>query len=680
MGMAAGQARLLSITSRLSDNELRAQMINNDKMRLATQSSRVSENYVNALNEAQLMFTNYDADNNTTYQHLTFNSLTAYNPYNNQYGLINSSGNILVSEKDADNFKKADGSVEEFLRFYGLEYTTTYFDNLLNANGEPVGYNSSDIIFYSIGNTTEDGQLLVDQPSGYNAAALEAMYRGDDSSIMNGGVTVDNIGYSQILQEGYYGQFNSLLDNYNEKYDTYLSFIAGAMDEKLKQLFQTTFGKDIDEVKTEMQSQTNTDTLRGYLTNLGTVISATKQYAYKNGENGDKADEWYKSLESSIYEAKKPTQDETFSKNEYEIISDGTDFYIATVDASGNPDEVVYKIDKNGSVYGPDDEGNFNVPVTMNGSLSMSLASADTSKEIDSSQLLGDDDDGTTTYYDVSGVTKSDITIKTPTTPEDIISAFNSVLSSLTSSIYSYWDATLDDWKTLTPEAQAAYDAYEKAAEELGRFIYGDGYSNGGSYPPYEELGNINELYNKIGESGYPQFDQENNHMYSVMQALILDAVMNTYGEPYYTWIDTSSRTESYNVNGEAKAEWYQNLFDRMQQGYNVILDGLASSEEWIQFAFESGIVTMEQVDGKNNWNSLIYTNCSDITEQTNDALIAKAEAEYKSAMNKIENKDKRYDLELKNIDTEHNSLQTEYDSIKAAIDKNIERTFKLYG
>ena len=46
MGMAAGQARLLSITSRMSDNELRAQIINNQKMRLATESSQVSEAYV----------------------------------------------------------------------------------------------------------------------------------------------------------------------------------------------------------------------------------------------------------------------------------------------------------------------------------------------------------------------------------------------------------------------------------------------------------------------------------------------------------------------------------------------------------------------------------------------------------------------------------------------------------
>ena len=94
MGMAAGQARLLSITARMSDNELRAQIINNNKMRLATESSQVSEAYIQALNDAQLMFSNYDANNNATYQQLTFNTLTAYNPYNNQYALSNASGNV----------------------------------------------------------------------------------------------------------------------------------------------------------------------------------------------------------------------------------------------------------------------------------------------------------------------------------------------------------------------------------------------------------------------------------------------------------------------------------------------------------------------------------------------------------------------------------------------------------
>ena len=78
MGMAVGQARLLSITSRMSDNELRAQIVNNNKMRLATESSQVSEAYIAALNESQLMFTNYDANDNINYQQLTYNALTNF--------------------------------------------------------------------------------------------------------------------------------------------------------------------------------------------------------------------------------------------------------------------------------------------------------------------------------------------------------------------------------------------------------------------------------------------------------------------------------------------------------------------------------------------------------------------------------------------------------------------------
>ena len=152
---------------------------------------------------------------------------------------------------------------------------------------------------------------------------------------------------------------------------------------------------------------------------------------------------------------------------------------------------------------------------------------------------------------------------------------------------------------------------------------------------------------------------------------------MDTYGEPKYDWIDENDK----NGNGSAKAQWYENLYHKMESsGYKALQDGLASSTEWIKFAFESGLVCLEQVDTNKNWHATTYTNCSDITEQTNNAALTKAEAEYNAAMAKIENKDKRYDLELKNIDTEHNSLQTEYDSIKTAIDKNIERTFKIYS
>ena len=136
MGMAASQARLLSITSRMSDNELRAQLINNAKMRLTEDSSKASEKYINALNKTELMMSNKDTLGNEMYQQLTFQNLTAYSAYNNQYGLINKSGELVVSELDAAKYEQAIAAAEkdpetdaltEFLKSYGLEKDTTSY-------------------------------------------------------------------------------------------------------------------------------------------------------------------------------------------------------------------------------------------------------------------------------------------------------------------------------------------------------------------------------------------------------------------------------------------------------------------------------------------------------------------------------------------------------------------------
>ena len=149
MGMAASQARLLSITSRMADNELRSQLINNAKMRLTDDSSKASEKYLAALNKTQLMFSNYNLEGESQYQQLTFNNLTAYSAYNDQYGLINKGGEMLVSELDTARYQAAfeaayadksieegdvDGinskALEEFLKSYGLVKDTTYFENV----------------------------------------------------------------------------------------------------------------------------------------------------------------------------------------------------------------------------------------------------------------------------------------------------------------------------------------------------------------------------------------------------------------------------------------------------------------------------------------------------------------------------------------------------------------------
>ena len=119
MGLSASQARLLSITSRLSDNELRSQSITNAKSALSTKTSQASQEYLNSLNETKMLFSTYDESGNKVQTKLTGAALSQYAPLKNQYTLVNSDGQALVSELDATNYKES-ANISEFLEKYGF--------------------------------------------------------------------------------------------------------------------------------------------------------------------------------------------------------------------------------------------------------------------------------------------------------------------------------------------------------------------------------------------------------------------------------------------------------------------------------------------------------------------------------------------------------------------------------
>lgn len=123
MGLAASQARLLSITARLSDNELHSQQISNSKVRLADRTQEASQEYIQALNATKLMYTTYDAAGGATQTELTPAIMYQYSDLKNQYGISNTSGQLLVNSTDAMNFE-ASANVNEFVQAYGVELTT----------------------------------------------------------------------------------------------------------------------------------------------------------------------------------------------------------------------------------------------------------------------------------------------------------------------------------------------------------------------------------------------------------------------------------------------------------------------------------------------------------------------------------------------------------------------------
>ena len=127
MGMSATQARLLTITGRLTDNEMRSQTITNSKLRLAQKSSDASQEYMDALSSEKLVFKYYNDNGESSTYNLTPALLYSYEPLKNQYSIQNASGQNLVSATDANNFKNS-GTLSEFLDKYGLAQDTTDAD------------------------------------------------------------------------------------------------------------------------------------------------------------------------------------------------------------------------------------------------------------------------------------------------------------------------------------------------------------------------------------------------------------------------------------------------------------------------------------------------------------------------------------------------------------------------
>ena len=127
MGLSSSQARLLSITARLTDNEYKSQRLTNAKMKLANLGLDAQKDYADTLNAQKLEYTNYNSASKLTREDLTPAIIYEYQPYKNQYSMINTAGQILVSRVDAQNYKETN-NLQEFLDRYGLleEVETTY--------------------------------------------------------------------------------------------------------------------------------------------------------------------------------------------------------------------------------------------------------------------------------------------------------------------------------------------------------------------------------------------------------------------------------------------------------------------------------------------------------------------------------------------------------------------------
>lgn len=664
MGMSASQARLLTITARLADNELRSQTINNAKMRLSTQSAQASDNYINALNDANMMFSNYDLTGTSQSQLLTYNALTSYSSYNNQYGLVSSAGQLLVSESEAAMFKAADGNVNAYLKAHGLEYTTTYFDKDKEIKNDdyPVPYN------------LVGADRLKEMYEAYNSDLTSSEYEKYESYFSSFLQTTEALkaGSKEIVKSYlmYNGNSPQLYSPTGSSGDSVSIGIVGISNGQLANAFKNAFTNG-----NNTYSISNLEKMG--LTEAG--IAALNEIVNSVGHDGpvgtisekrvlkDNNDGTYTLTDGSmtITIGKDQNGKITVSGNSDLVVSGSTnaeDDYSYTWDQNATTIEGVIN-----SLTYTDCEGTYNFKANKDTSGNLTGANAvyrypDKANFKEALDDLADE---------IVGYVSSN---------EELFNFGTFGKNMLERESSGRLPAGIDLNKVLKSGKtyKTVLSEYTDASNNFFKLVAGGNASqlqelldnNSISVKDLEDIDLLLKAMKKYNVGYSDEFK-------TVIDKTIIDQMIDKYGEPKYAWVDETDSTNS--GNADAKAQWYTNMFNRMKSGYKTIENGLASSSEWLRFALESGLVTMEQVDKSYSWKSLDYKTCSNITEQTdNSEAVSKAEAEYNRAMKDIDAKDSMYDIQLKNIDTEHTALQTEYDSVKSVISKNIDRTFKF--
>ena len=184
---------------------------------------------------------------------------------------------------------------------------------------------------------------------------------------------------------------------------------------------------------------------------------------------------------------------------------------------------------------------------------------------------------------------------------------------------------------------------------------------------------------------------------------VIVDASGRVVVPGSYLTADGTALKNGKSINADHITTTTQTIYDEERQeyitkevkendpyrasGYTACPNGMENNVEYLYKQLSCGnwyLVEYDEeggADGAGAWEKVSWSSGdAQLVTKDDDYILAVAEAEYETAMNEIQGKDKRFDLELQAIDSEHSAVQTEMDSVTKVMNKNIERTFKIFG
>ena len=304
MGMAASQARLLTITARLHDVEYQAQSIQNAKTQLATQSDEVYQAYLEALDATTLTVKDYDGNIITA----NFNNLWGRNAVDTkyQYAIRDDHNRLVVSEdiKQAyDNYKHDKGDAEATPYGFAMYMLGGAEDIDLNELD-----NDCDEVYAEISNNKD-----ITKTSNYSSikAAKDKM----DEIIKNAG-----------------GDYNDLNDEDKDKYDkaekTYYNLMYNNYGEEI---YKKNVGLNAsDESDFNKEDFTYYENIFKQIEAADGCVSITKFDGPMNGDAANDSD-WLKNqLESGRFTIEIVETDKKTGEVKLNTTSIATDSYVGT--------------------------------------------------------------------------------------------------------------------------------------------------------------------------------------------------------------------------------------------------------------------------------------------------------------------------------------------------------------
>jgi len=633
MGMAASQGRLLSITARMSDLEFNSQQVSQSKIRLAMSGEEITRQYTDALDKKQLV----GMLGNGSSVEMNYALLTgADSPLAGDYILTNANNQVIVSKDIKASYDASGGDINKFLSKCGAAGTTTTTPGAVTY---PSAYPDEASFSAHVGELTktrdnyskvlynDDGTLKIPETivqTDAQATLAKATAKSNWDKAVNDAAA---LAPSSTIASGIDNSKGAVpfLTTKSTELNTLVLDILGPNKDAGGALCRGDDGnvstsQQLDLYNKMMPVLTSIiSTLTPQVAPLESKVASLRGTNALPPQQGEANYDQYTLWNTELTNMKSVVNDTTNAKTALERMKTAT--------GTGKPEDddtaeqslaAVLDILYGTTVGGSELKGN------GAGDYGSVYGKDNRQATMDYERTLG---------YTHSGAKGDGYSTPVCATMDKLASSFNANVPP-------------------TAEATQKYQDALKYANGL-KTIWENTPSTGGSNPN-------------------PAYTTAKSNLDKAQTDLKTFTALKT------TAADTVTGTPGPNT------AYYTHLFNRIKEtSCAAETDDNLKSAAWLNNQLANGGMFVEKYDGTAGVEKFKDTDVSssnELAEKRDETDVKIIEAKYDAEMAKIQNKDKQFDLTIKQIDTEHGALQTEAESVKKVIDKNIESTFKSFG